>query len=40
MNMPGGGVFNLNPGQFTDDTEMAFHLMRALSNFDPKAKLE
>ena len=40
MSMPGGGVFDLHAGQFTDDTEMAFHLMKALTTFDPRLKLK
>jgi ADP-ribosylglycohydrolase len=34
MSMPGGGTFNLRPGQVTDDSEMAFHLLKALSTYD------
>ncbi len=30
MHMPGGGVFELAPGQFTDDGEMTVSLVRAL----------
>ena len=30
MQMPGGGVFELAPGQFTDDGEMTVSLLRAL----------
>lgn len=32
MTMPGGGVFNLSPGQITDDTELALALAAGLSN--------
>jgi ADP-ribosylglycohydrolase len=32
--MNGGGVFNLKRGQFTDDSEMAYHLFKALSSLD------
>jgi ADP-ribosylglycohydrolase len=39
MEMSGGGVFNLRPGQFTDDSEMAFHLLKALTTFNPRANL-
>lgn len=28
--MPGGGPFNLNPGQVTDDSELAMVLVSAL----------
>lgn len=35
MDMPGGGVFKLKPGQITDDSELAFHLLNALANFEP-----
>lgn len=31
LRMPGGGVFNLAPGQFTDDGEMTVTLLHALS---------
>jgi ADP-ribosylglycohydrolase len=39
LNMPGGGVFNLAPGQITDDGEMTLALMQALAaeNGDYKA---
>ena len=30
MEMPGGGVFGLMPGQFTDDSELASHMLKAL----------
>jgi len=33
--MQGGGVFGLKPGQVTDDSEMAFHLLRAITKFNP-----
>ena len=32
--MPGGGVFNLISGQFTDDSELAAHMLQALSQFN------
>ena len=32
--MPGGGTFNLQAGQFTDDSEMATHLIKGLTNLD------
>lgn len=28
--MPGGGPFRLNPGQITDDSELAMCIMRGL----------
>lgn len=34
MQMNGGGVFNLYQGQFTDDSQMAYHLLTALSEFN------
>lgn len=30
MEMPGGGPFDLDPGQITDDSELAMCLLRAL----------
>lgn len=33
--MPGGGPFNLNPGQVTDDSELAMCLMTGLVNMEP-----
>ena len=40
MTMPGGGVFSLLKGQFTDDSEMASHLLSGLHDIDPKVPLE
>lgn len=34
LNMPGGGVFKLAPGQITDDGEMTLCLLRALADRD------
>ena len=34
MDMPGGGVFNLAPGQFTDDGEMTVALLNSLALSD------
>jgi ADP-ribosyl-[dinitrogen reductase] hydrolase len=34
MDMPGGGVFNLAPGQFTDDGEMTVALLNSLALTD------
>ena len=34
MRMPGGGVFNVGPGQVTDDSELAMCLLNA-ANDDP-----
>jgi hypothetical protein len=31
--MNGGGTFGLEAGQFTDDSEMASHLLQGLSYF-------
>jgi hypothetical protein len=39
MKMPGHGTFDLKPGQFTDDSEMASHLLKSLMKFDPKQPL-
>lgn len=36
LNMPGGGVFKLAPGQITDDGELTLCLLRALSDRDGK----
>ena len=33
--MPGGGTFGLQPGQFTDDSELATHLLHGLRLFSP-----
>lgn len=35
MSMPGGGAHNVGPGQVTDDSEMAMHLLYALCKHDP-----
>lgn len=32
--MNGGGVFKLHKGQFTDDSELAYHLLKALTTFN------
>ena len=34
MEMTPGGHFNLRGGQVTDDSEMSFHLLEALTSFD------
>jgi ADP-ribosyl-[dinitrogen reductase] hydrolase len=39
MDMPGGGHFKLRSGQVTDDSEMSFHLMKALRHYDPRLPL-
>lgn len=37
--MPGGGTFQfLLPGQFTDDSEMASHMLKGLLSFNPNIK--
>ena len=36
MSMPGGGTFPIQPGQVTDDTEMAMHLLQSLLLYDPQ----
>ena len=40
MTMPGGGPFNLNSGQYIDDSELAVCLMQGIvnSNKDSKGK--
>jgi len=38
--MPGKGTFNVKPGQFTDDSELAAHMLSALCKFDPKSSLK
>lgn len=40
MEMPGGGPFYLRPGQITDDSEMAVHLLKGLMNYQHGLKLE
>jgi hypothetical protein len=40
MKMPGGGTFSLIAGQFTDDSEMASHLLKGLSTIDPAIALK
>ena len=40
MEMPGGGTFEfLKPGQFTDDSEMASHMLSGLMTYDPSKSL-
>ena len=39
MAMPGGGAFSLKPGQVTDDSEMATHLLISLSSLNPLVPL-
>jgi ADP-ribosylglycohydrolase len=39
MEMSKGGVFKLYEGQFTDDSEMAFHLLRGLATLIPTQAL-
>jgi hypothetical protein len=38
--MPGGGTFNLREGQYTDDNELAYHLLSGLATFDPAREFE
>ena len=38
--MQGGGTFSLQAGQFTDDSEMATHLINAMTYFNPHQILE
>jgi ADP-ribosyl-[dinitrogen reductase] hydrolase len=40
MDMPGGGVFNVKAGQITDDSELAFHLLKALASFHPENRFD
>lgn len=38
--MPGKGTFEfLKPGQFTDDSEMASHMLSGLTAYDPSTSL-
>lgn len=39
MKMKGEGVFKLYPGQFTDDSEMAYHMLKGLLTLNPHQKL-
>ena len=39
MLMKGGGTFGLFAGQFTDDSELATHLLRGLNKFNPTKHL-
>lgn len=39
MEMQGGGTFGLAAGQFTDDSELATHLLTGLSTLDPELQL-
>ena len=39
MSMPGGGPFYLAPGQVTDDSEMALHMLQGLKAYNPSYKL-
>ena len=35
MQMPGGGTFGtILPGQYTDDNELAYHLLKGLLEFN------
>lgn len=36
MEMRGKGTFSVKPGQFTDDSELASHLLEGLLTYDPK----
>jgi ADP-ribosylglycohydrolase len=40
MEMNGGGTFGLFPGQFTDDSELASHLLKGLNHLNPKKSLK
>ena len=41
MKMPGGGTFEIQPGQFTDDSELAKHLLHSLlEKFDPEKGIQ
>jgi hypothetical protein len=35
MKMPGKGTFLIKSGQFTDDSELASHLLQGLEKYDP-----
>jgi ADP-ribosylglycohydrolase len=38
--MPGGGPFMLQPGQITDDSELALHMLAGLLAYDNKISLD
>ena len=38
--MPGGGTFDTYPGQVTDDSEMALHLLESLLQYDPEVPMD
>lgn len=38
--MPGGGPFMLHPGQITDDSELALHMLAGLLAYDSKISLD
>lgn len=38
--MPGGGPFDLKPGQVTDDSEMALHMLVGLNHYDSAMPLQ
>ena len=40
LDLPGGGTFDLNPGQITEDSELSLSLMRGLIDGDGKFSLE
>ena len=40
LNMPGGGVFDLAPGQITDDGELTLCLLRSMANLDGDYDIE
>jgi ADP-ribosylglycohydrolase len=40
MEMVGGGPFQLLPGQVTDDSEMAMHMLKGLMCYDAKKPLK
>lgn len=35
MQMNGGGIWGIKPGQLTDDSEMALHLLSGLLHYNP-----
>lgn len=39
IQMPGGGTFSTYPGQVTDDSEMALHLLEGLLQYDSNIPL-
>jgi len=39
MEMSPGGFFNIRAGQVTDDSELSFHMLAAISKYEPMVLL-